>query len=141
VNRYVVDASVIVASLLPDEPYHRPASHLLDKFHEGTVELYAVDLLPFEVANALWRAATRGRIDISLALEAIEQFEKFDIAYLKVGLEGLVKLAYEYGRTAYDAAYLALALQLGIPLLTADKRLFNALEGKFELIRWIDEVG
>jgi len=99
-----------------------------------------VDLLPFEVANALWRAATRERIDISLALEAIEQFEKFDIAYLKVGLEGLVKLAYEYGRTAYDAAYLALALQLGIPLLTADKRLFNALEGKFELIRWIESA-
>ncbi|MCD6541344.1 type II toxin-antitoxin system VapC family toxin [Candidatus Bipolaricaulota bacterium] len=139
-DRYVVDASVIVASLLPDEPFREAALLLIEQFDARKLDLVSVDLLRFEVANALWKAAERGRVKRSFSLEAIQQFEDFGILYRDVPLSRILKLAHEYGRTAYDAAYLALAEQEGVPLVTADKRLYNALDGKFDLIAWIESV-
>ena len=140
-DRYVVDASVIVASLLPDEPFHEAALLLVDQFGTGKVDLLSVDLLRFEIANALWKAAGRGRINRSFSLEAIRQFEDFGMSYRDVSLALTLKLANEYARTAYDAAYLALAMQEEVPLVTADKRLYNALKGRFPKIVWIESVG
>jgi len=140
-DRYVVDASVIVASLLRDEPYHPAAASLLDEFGKGRLDLLAVSLLRFEVANALWKAAMRGRVELDAVLEAAQRFEQFPILYHDVPVEEIIKTAHDYDRTAYDAAYIVLARRENVPFVTADKRLYNALEGGFEMIRWIEEVG
>jgi predicted nucleic acid-binding protein len=45
-------------------------------------------------------------------------------------------------RTVYDCLYLALAIQLGATMVTADLRLYNALNGTPEAshICWIENV-
>ena len=44
-------------------------------------------------------------------------------------LDAAFEIAMETGRTVYDSLYLALAVSLGCRLVTADLRLFNALQG------------
>jgi predicted nucleic acid-binding protein len=45
-------------------------------------------------------------------------------------------IATTFGRTVYDATDVALAVESGAPLVTADERLVNALEGRFP-VRWL----
>jgi predicted nucleic acid-binding protein len=40
-----------------------------------------------------------------------------------------LKLAHETGRSVYDSLYLALAIRRACPLVTADERFFNGLQG------------
>ncbi|MBC7344938.1 MAG: type II toxin-antitoxin system VapC family toxin, partial [Clostridia bacterium] len=74
-DRYVVDASVAVSLVLPDEPYHEVSTYLFERFARGELELVTVPLLNFEVANALWKAVRLGRTQISTAMEAMKQIE------------------------------------------------------------------
>ena len=92
------------------------------------------------MANALWKAVRIGRIEIADALDALNAVEELRIPTSMPPPSRILKLSHGHDRTAYDAAYLALALQENVPLITADKRLFNALRGKFGPIRWIEEV-
>ena len=138
--RYVLDASVAVSLLLHDEPFHCHAIALFERFAENELGLVTVPLLIFEVANALWKAVRLGRIGFGDATEAVRKTAELRIPLRHVDPETVLKLAHEYGRTAYDAAYLALAIQEGIPLVTADKRLYNALRETFQRIVWIESV-
>ncbi len=58
------------------------------------------------------------------------------------GLAGLEEpaqaLVLEHERTAYDAAYSALAPREGL-LITGDKRLYNVVNGELLWIRWIGD--
>jgi predicted nucleic acid-binding protein len=40
---------------------------------------------------------------------------------------------------AYDAAYLALAEHEGIPFVTGDKQLYNAVKGRLPWVRWVGD--
>ena len=54
--------------------------------------------------------------------------------------EDALELALRTGRTVYDCLYLSVAVRTGSPLLTADKRLVNAL-AKTPLSRHIAWLG
>lgn len=51
-----------------------------------------------------------------------------------------LEIALAYGITAYDAAYVALAQQLALPLITADARLARAMDGTAHDIRWLGDL-
>lgn len=137
--RFVIDASVLIASLLPDESYRDTALDVLSRFLADDLELFTVPLLKYEAANALWRAVKTGRVKVEDAEEAFRVFENFNIPEKEVsGVEAL-KLACQYDRSAYDSAYLALSRTEQAPLITADRRLYNALRGQFSLLVWIED--
>jgi len=138
--RYVVDASVAVSLVLGDEPFHPCAMALFERFARHEIELVTVPLLIFEVTNALWKAVRLGRIGFDDAMEAVRKIVGLRIPCEHVHPATILELAHEHKRTAYDAAYLALAIQEGVPLVTADKRLYNALKGRFPKIVWIESV-
>lgn len=138
-HRLVVDASVVIASLLPDEPYRAAALSVLTRFLSDTLELLTLPLLRYEVTNAVWRALKAGRVKLRDAEEALKEFEAFNIPEGEISSVEALRLAHTYNRSAYDSAYLALAQAEQIPLITADKRLYNALKGKFNQLLWVKD--
>lgn len=124
---FVIDSSVLLSFLLPDEPDDRTL-HLLDHLaHDGA---WAPVLLKYEVANALLAAERRRRIEPSYRTMALAQFQRMPIDFdLPTGADGwqqVCDLAATWRLTGYDAAYLALAMRLGLPLATYDREIIAA---------------
>lgn len=122
---WVVDASVAAKWFLP-EPDAPAAVRLLDGRHR----LAAPDLIHAEFGNIVWKLHSRNAFDTTEASEMIEHFlsmplEIHDSTYL---LAPAVHIAIATNRTVYDSLYLALAMELGGIVVTADERWFNALQ-------------
>lgn len=121
----VVDASVVVALYL-DEPSSEPAREALLRARDSGDELHAPDLLLIECANAFWKRVGRGELDPESAMTAINAVSTLEDLERHPLDERLVppalSLAIAHSLTAYDAAYAALAVQLGGTVISGDKR-------------------
>jgi predicted nucleic acid-binding protein len=51
----------------------------------------------------------------------------------------MLALAQRFDRSAYDAAYLALAEATGQEMITGDERLYRAVERELAWVRWIGD--
>ena len=138
-NKLIIDASVVTASLLPDEPYRDMALRILRGFLSEDLELVTVSLLRYELTNLLWKAIDRSKVKLDDALAALKEFEAFNLPECEVSSREALKLAHAHNRSAYDAAYLALAEAEQAPLVTADKHLYNALKNRFRWLLWIED--
>ncbi len=119
----VVDCSYTMAMVMPDET--RPQS--LPRALEG--RLLAPTLWPFEVANALRNVVRRGRLmepDVPTVCARLEAYEIEVQAGNDAGVRQCYGSANTHGLTAYDAAYLELAMQRRCQLATLDARLAQA---------------
>lgn len=125
--RIVLDCSAAIAGLLPDER-DASAGRLLDHVVENGAVVPM--LWALEMANALLVVQRRGRISATDRLSAVNQ-----IGNLPISVDGetvaltwsrVFPLAEDHGLTIYDAAYLELAIRLGLPLATRDGKLAEA---------------
>lgn len=132
----VIDASAFLAVTL-NEPNSRLVSAQLALWGNEGMALKAPTLLPYEWASGMSKAIARGSFDPSQIERAWNGFHSIPIelhdldgAYIEV-----VKITVRLGRrSAYDAAYLALAGELGAELWTLDGPLYrNALASGFEV--------
>jgi predicted nucleic acid-binding protein len=128
VSRFVLDASIVLSWCFPDENAAL-AQQVAGMFKQGDTAV-APSFWPHEVLNALLVAEKRRRVSKELVRSFLD-----DLAALPIGLEqypaGVVfdrihSLSREHGLTAYDAAYLDLALDSGLPLATLDEDLVRA---------------
>jgi len=123
----VIDASVLIAALAPDE-FLDDAISLIDPYWEAGC--IAPDILPFEVANAFLMKQRRGLISPASAEEAWSLVARFPVELVKVttfAIGDLVApLAMKHQLSIYDALYLHLALARRQPLATRDKALMAA---------------
>ncbi len=89
-------------------------------------ELHAPALLDFEVVSALRGHLLGGRLDEVRADEALEDFAALRIERHQMtnALGRLLDL--RENLTAYDAAYVVLALGLQAPLVTLDRKMVEA---------------
>jgi predicted nucleic acid-binding protein len=138
----VVDASVAVKWHLSDEEDAEAAALLLTRFSEQAVDLVAPDQIRYEVPNAI-AVATIGqnpRLTPEQGREALEEF--LGLGLPTVADNELISEAYplvhQYGIAFYDALYLALAERLAIPLITADRRLYNRVR-QLPSVIWIGD--
>ena len=130
--KLVVDASVGVKWFIP-EPLSDKAIAILENFRDGRVELYAPSIFTLEVASALRKYHVRGLVKKSIVTASLKTLKDIDITYIETEWD-LADKALHYslqrGVTVYDAVYIASARNLGAQLVTADKKLHQALHGK-----------
>jgi predicted nucleic acid-binding protein len=123
----VLDASVALSWLLPDEHHARSLTIRKLVLDDGAT---ATMFWRYEVANGLLMAARRKRYDVqriaadlrTLALLPVSM----DEATWACAWAQSITIAQTHKLTAYDAAYLELALRSNLPLATFDAALAKA---------------
>jgi len=132
-NRFVVDASIAAKWCFP-EADSEIACRLLDR----DIVLYAPDLLYAEVGNVAWKRQQRKECTVEQAGEALALLGQVNIAITPVAdlMAATLEIATTYNRTFYDSTYLALAVALDVPLVTADAKFANAM-GAGQLTRMV----
>jgi predicted nucleic acid-binding protein len=123
---YVIDASVAVKWFVPE--VHAAAA---GRFLAPDNDLYAPDLLPSEFGNILWKKVRRDELTKHEAERIIAELENAPLPFI-LSLDLLAeafKVAIDTERTVYDSMYLALAVRMGCQMVTADRKLYNSLQG------------
>jgi len=132
----IVDASVLLCAFFPDEAQAQ-AQRMVREHVAGRVQLKAPALLPYELSNAVWQAERRGRVTRSQADEILQAFAGLDIEIIPQTWGEMLPLARRFNRSAYDAAYLALAEARKEAFITADERLYHAVRDHLDWVIWI----
>jgi predicted nucleic acid-binding protein len=140
---FVVDVSVAAKWVLrgPEEQFVPEARELLWQLVNGKIQVIVPDLFWVEFGNVLWKAVRRGRctqLTAESSLREVKQQGLTTSASLGL-LDAALDVAVRFNQTVYDSVYVALAQRRGIPLITADERLANALAAHFP-VRWLGSV-
>jgi predicted nucleic acid-binding protein len=124
---FVLDASIALAWCFSDEASPLTTS-LLEKLENQSA--FVPQIWTLELGNILVGAERRKRITYAKISEFISLLNNLNI---NVDLETadrafheILALAHSEKLTTYDAAYLELAMRLGLPLATKDKELKSA---------------
>jgi predicted nucleic acid-binding protein len=127
-----LDASVVLAAVLPREPQHNLAVALLKKLASQKATLCAPVLFIHECDSVIRLRLYKGDLSSSEAQEA-----RAAIVVMAVCVEFNIQeserafqIACDYNQPrAYDAAYAAYAESRGVELVTADRPFFEAVNG------------
>ena len=126
----VFDASITTRWFVGDDPLHRQCLAARE-----TYDGVAPGLILIETANALWRYVRLERLSIDAACEAVGYV---DDEVAQVDDLDLVRAAQRLGHAAdhpvYDCLYVALALRLSAPLITADLKMARKFEAHPALV-------
>lgn len=137
-NAIVVDASVALKWTVT-EPGSDAANELLD----GDALLVAPEHLLGEVGNGLRKRVGQGVLGREVALAAIDAIRQLEIEFV-AGAERWARTlgdALTWGVTTYDALYIAVAVDLGAPLVTADRRLLSSASAAGLPVRGLGDQG
>ena len=131
-KQFVIDASLTLDWCFTDEqtPYAAAVLTLLETDTDAIVP----SLWPLEVLNALIVAERRKRITLQEAEEFLTVIRGLNIEVedapsdraFSQSFNDIYELARKHRLTAYDAAYLELALRRGLPLASLDDDLNRA---------------
>lgn len=116
----VIDASA-VAALVFGEPEAETVAGII-----GDLNLIAPILLAFEVASVCLKKLSRYPDQRDALLSCHQLFIDMEISYVTVDTHEMVLIAENNDLTVYDASYLYLARELGVELITLDKKLQSA---------------
>ena len=120
-NRYVIDASIILTSLLKEDPeVEAKFKSMLKKAQSKELILLSLKLLAIEVGNGL-------RFSVTDRVEALRTFKDFlsipikSLVLTKSQVMEAVDISYELGTTVYDTSYHVLAKAQNATFLTCDE--------------------
>ena len=141
-KRMVLDASVVLKWYLVDEELGVKAISLLGEYVSNELDILAPSLLEYEIMNGLMIAQKRGRIKEEKILSAIEGFDNLGINLRNLShlYPQVIHFCKTYNRSVYDASYMALALDEGISLITADEGLFNSIRKDLKWVKWLGDM-
>ena len=118
----ILDASVYIASINQREEFHARSLEWLHQAAAAKIPLLAPAIFLAEVAAAIGR----GQDDAELARRTVSLLRNSRLIHLQpvsIALaESAAKIAGEKQIRGCDAVYVALALQMGQPLVTLDRQ-------------------
>jgi predicted nucleic acid-binding protein len=127
---YVVDASVLIKWFLHQQDADHGRALALRELHiSRRSTIFVPQLALLEILNAIRFSSRSDEEDGNMALEALQDLH---LEVKPPELELLRKanaIAWAYKITIYDALYVALAEQVGYPLITADEVMVKKLKG------------
>jgi predicted nucleic acid-binding protein len=128
VTAYIVDASVAVKWVVP-QPDSETAHLLRGK------RLSAPDILLAEAGNALWVYVRARALSKQEALLCFATLRTVPLQWLDLHdlAPEAMTLSIDLGHPFYDCVYLAAALVMEVPLVTADRRLIKAARSSPEI--------
>lgn len=136
----VVDANILIAFALADEPLHTQAKQILAAWQTAQEHLAAPRLFRSEITAVVRKVVYQQRITPDQGRAMLAQLLMYPVEFHED--DTLLKEAYElavhFNRPrAYDTQYMALAAQLNCEFWTADERLVNSTQSQFSRIRWL----
>lgn len=137
-NRFVLDASVGI-KLFIEEEYSEQAEKLLRQISDDPqAEIHVPDLFYIECANILLKYTRRFNRPIEDSLADIQDLGNLVLKSTPTSqlVVDSLHLANIKNLTSYDSCYAVLAKNLGIQLVTADRRLAEAIEWAI----WIGDI-
>ena len=138
IEKVVVDASVLIKWYNLEDDSEK-ALQLRTDYASRQIELVAPYLITYEIANSLRYNPDFGAEDVKSAITDLMNMQLSLQPPDVTQMQRATDLAFRYGITIYDAAYLALAETSEIPFYTADEKLvLKAAEAR---IRHIHEYG
>lgn len=124
---FVLDNSIVMAWCFGDEA-NAYADAVLERLAESTAMVPAI--WPLEVVNVLLVAERRKRLGVADGVRFLALLSALPIVVEHQGRKAMMKellsLARSSELSAYDAAYLDLAMRNNCPVATLDKKLLEA---------------
>jgi predicted nucleic acid-binding protein len=136
---FVVDSSVGIKWFVPEV-------HTADALRARAPgrSLHAPAFFDVEMGNILWKKVQRAELLLADAAEIVGKLPTLPLSRHPVMplLASALDLACQTNRTVYDSLYLALAIQLDGQMVTADRRLVNALAATPYAARvcWVEDL-
>ncbi len=125
-QKIVVDAGLVVKWFISEE-YSHLALEIRDHFVDGQIELYAPNLLHYEVLNALKYSNLFSRENLADAVTSLENYGIIQLPLNGEYAQKTMQLAVEQNISIYDAAYVGLTDVMGICAYSADKKLVDTV--------------
>jgi predicted nucleic acid-binding protein len=139
--RIVVDSSVLIKWIKTrDEELVKEARDLLQEVEARPLEIHVPALLLYEVGNVL---LLRTRLDAARLAAVIRDLEGLPMTVAPPAtplLEQAARIGRELDITFYDASFIALAVELDCPYITADLRLVERAR-TFPRVRHLSRIG
>jgi predicted nucleic acid-binding protein len=127
-RQVVLDTSALVRFYVPDGPVPDGLEEVIESGWRGDCVLLVPELLLVEVVQVLRKKEARGALSAAEGTRVLTAV--LDLPLEVIGHRDLSPLALHLSRTlgitAYDAAFIALALQRGAELLSADEAMTAA---------------
>jgi predicted nucleic acid-binding protein len=137
--RFTIDASV-VGDVLFEDRFTRHARAVVGSAHE----LFASEQLTVEMLSIVSTRVARGQLPPEDAAEVFEHGCRLPLALTPIRSTAAMalKLSSAMRHSVYDCLYLAVAMERGAPLVTADRRLCGAATaaGLGARVLWIEDA-
>jgi len=137
-DKVVVDSSVAIKWFVV-ELYSTEARRILDDYRAGTLTLLAPDLINAEIGNIVWKKHRFQGLAVADEKQIIGEFRKLKLELISSAtlLDEAYRLAVAHQRTVYDALYIALGVREHCLFVTADEKLYNAINEAVPNVMWV----
>ena len=126
-TRLLIDTSVLIKWFHRDGESELEQARALRSAHvTGELDAHMLDLATYEVGNVLTRALRWPAADVADQLDDLHAILGPPLVMTPVWLRRAAKLAHIHSLSFYDASWAATAAELGMPLISADRRLLTA---------------
>jgi len=123
----LLDSSVVIKGFRRSEIWREAAIFLRQEYLNGRLKIYVTSLLILEIANVLRYKPDMTSFQVQEALRSLYDLQLKIVDLSQEAIIKAIDLAYSWDLTIYDATFVATALNLNIPFITADEKLIQRL--------------
>src|SRR3989304_1454513 len=123
-SQIVMDASVILKWFIPEE-CDEDADGVKDRFASGELDILVPELLYHEVTNVLRYKPGYSVQDLEQCAQSLYGMQLNTIHWDNDLDKSAINLAFKYGLTIYDSAYLAITEMLDCRFVTCDDKMIT----------------